>query len=286
MKLTYREAAARIEKNCQADGRFEAALIFFKLFGLDSAALMMRRDEDFDSDELREAIEKREGGYPLQYILGEWEFFGLTFEVNESCLCPRPDTETLVEAAIEFLPENGRFLELCTGSGCIPVSLCKHRPDACGVATDLFEKTLATAKRNAEKNGVADKIDFLLADLFEIEDFKKRCAAIPNGGFDAVISNPPYIPTRDIEDLSEEVKHEPLAALDGGDDGLDFYRFIVGEYKSLLSPDGVILLEIGYDQGEALCGIAEINGFSCEIKKDFGGNDRVAILRHKNGGTI
>ena len=284
--MTYREAAARIEKSCQTDGRFEAALIFSKLFGIDAAALMTRRDEDFDSDALREAIEKREGGYPLQYILGEWEFFGLTFEVNENCLCPRPDTETLVEAAIELLPKNGRFLELCTGSGCIPVSLCKYRPDAIGVATDLFEKTLATAKRNAERNGTSDKIDFYLADLFEIEDFEKKCTAIPSSGFDTIISNPPYIPKKDIDELSAEVKHEPLAALDGGEDGLDFYRFIVGEYKRLLAKDGYVLLEIGYDQGKALCDIAEENGFACEIKKDIGGNDRVAILKRKDGGPL
>ena len=275
--MTYKEAAARIEKNCETDGKFEVSLLFEKFLGLDAASLMTRRDENFDNPELLAAIEKRESGYPLQYILGEWEFFGLTFEVNESCLCPRPDTEVLVETAIELLPKNGRFLDLCTGSGCIPVSLCKNRPDAIGIATDLFPETLATAKRNAEKNGVADRIDFLLADLFDIEYFENEC----KGSFDAIISNPPYIPKRDIEDLSVEVKHEPIAALDGGEDGLDFYRFIVGEYKRFLSPVGVILLEIGYDQGEPIREIAERNGFSCEIKKDLGGNDRVAVIKRK-----
>lgn len=275
--MTYKEAAARIEKNCETDGKFEASLLFEKFLGLDAASLMTRRDENFDNPELLAAIEKRESGYPLQYILGEWEFFGLPFEVNESCLCPRPDTEVLVETAIELLPKNGRFLELCTGSGCIPVSLCKHRPDARGTATDLFPDTLATAKRNAERNRVANRIDFLLADLFDIESFENEC----KGNFDAIISNPPYIPKRDIEDLSVEVKHEPIAALDGGEDGLDFYRFIVGEYKRFLSPVGVILLEIGYDQGEPIREIAERNGFSCEIKKDLGGNDRVAVIKRK-----
>lgn len=275
--MTYKEAAARIEKNCETDGKFEASFLFEKFLGLDAASLMTRRDENFDNPGLLAAIEKRESGYPLQYILGEWEFFGLPFEVNESCLCPRPDTEVLVETAIELLPKNGRFLELCTGSGCIPVSLCKHRPDARGTATELFPDTLATAKRNAEKNGVADRIDFLLADLFDIEYFEYEC----KGSFDAIISNPPYIPKRDIEDLSVEVKHEPIAALDGGEDGLDFYRFIVGEYKRFLSPVGVILLEIGYDQGKPIREIAERNGFSCEIKKDLGGNDRVAVIKRK-----
>lgn len=275
--MTYKEAAVRIEKSCGPNGKYEAALLFEKFLGLDAAALMTRRDEDFNCPELLAAIEKRESGYPLQYILGEWDFFGLAFEVNESCLCPRPDTEVLVETAIELLPKNGRFLELCTGSGCIPVSLCKNRPDARGTATDLFPETLATAKRNAEKNGVADRIDFLLADLFDIGSFENEC----KGSFDAIISNPPYIPKGDIEDLSVEVKHEPIAALDGGEDGLDFYRFIVGEYKKYLANDGVILLEIGYDQGVPIRQIAERNGFSCEIKKDLGGNDRVAVIKRK-----
>lgn len=281
--MTYREAAARIEKASDTDGGFEAALLFERLLGIDSAALMTRRDEDFDSPLLEEAVARRESGYPLQYILGEWEFFGIAFEVNESCLCPRPDTETLVEKAIELLPRNGRFLELCTGSGCIPVSLCKHRSDVSGVATDLFFDTLETAKRNAEKNGVSDKIDFHLADLFDVDYFEGGSGkgSVPRGGFDAIISNPPYISKKDIASLSAEVKHEPIAALDGGEDGLDFYRFIVGEYRRFLAPDGVILLEIGYDQGEALCGIAADNGCSCEIIKDLGGNDRVALLKRK-----
>jgi release factor glutamine methyltransferase len=189
-----------------------------------------------------------------------------------------------VETAVKLLPKGGRFLELCTGSGCIPVSLCKYRPDLRGVATDLFEETLDIAKRNAERNGVKERIEFALADVFDLDFWGsgKGKTLLSKGGFDAIISNPPYIPTKDIEDLSVEVKHEPIAALDGGADGLDFYRFIVGEYGKYLSCGGRMIFEIGYDQGEALSAIAEQNGYTCRIVKDLCGNDRVTVLEKNN----
>lgn len=282
--MTYGEAARKLTECGSDNGRYEAALLFCKLFGLDMSEIPLLSDRDFDSPELTAAIERRAGGYPLQYILGEWDFYGLTFEVSEHCLCPRADTETAVEAAIKLLPSGGRFLELCTGSGCIPVAVCKHRPDVSGIATDLFEETLAIAKRNAKRNGVKDRIGFLLADVFDLDVWEKGegKALIPHGGFDAIISNPPYIPTKDIENLSKEVKHEPRAALDGGEDGLDFYRFIVSEYRKYLADDGRIIFEIGYDQGEALTSIAVEKGCTCRILKDLSGNNRVAVLEKIN----
>lgn len=278
--LTYRDAAKKLTECGSDNGRYEAALLLCKLFGLSMSEIPLLSDRDFDSPELTEAIEKRAGGYPLQYILGEWDFYGLTFEVSEHCLCPRADTETAVEAAIKLLPREGIFLELCTGSGCIPVSVCKYRPDLVGVATDLYEETLAIAQRNAERNGVNERVEFVLADVFDLDFWQngKGKGLIPEGGFDALISNPPYIPTGDIDGLSTEVKHEPRAALDGGDDGLDFYRFITQEYGRYLANDGKIIFEIGYDQGEALSIIAAENGYTCRILKDLGGNDRVAVL--------
>ena len=281
--MTYREAAKKLNEIDSDNGRYEAALLFGKLFGIGMSELPLLLDRDFDSPELTAAIEQRRSGYPLQYILGEWDFYGLTFEVNENCLCPRADTEVLAETAIKLLPKNGRFLELCTGSGCIPIAICKNRPDLRGVATDLYEKTLDTAKRNALRNEVARQTEFVLADVFDI-DFWERgegSELIPERGFDALISNPPYIPTKDIADLSVEVKHEPVAALDGGDDGLDFYRFIAGNYGKHLSNGGIMLFEIGYDQGIAIAEIAEENGYACRIIKDLGGNDRVAVLERK-----
>ena len=269
--MTYRECIKLLESSGVESARFDASVIFEKLFGVSKAELPLIMDKNFDSEELSLLVSRRISGEPLQYIIGEWEFYGLSFDVNENCLCPRGDTELLVDLAIKLLPEKSEFLELCTGSGCIPVSVCKNRPDVKGKATDLFPKTLEIAKRNAEKNRVADKIDFVLADLFDVDMWQGQ-------SFDAILSNPPYIPTKDIEDLSKEVKREPLVALDGGEDGLDFYRVIVGRYGKYLKNNGKMILEIGFDQGEALRMLAKEAGFECKIYKDFGGNDRVAII--------
>ena len=279
--MTYREAMEILSDSGVENGGFEAALLFSSILGIGMSSIPLLGDRDFESDALALAVKRRAEGYPLQYILGEWEFYGLPFEVCEDCLCPRPDTEVLVETAIKLIPPGGRFLELCTGSGCIPVSICKNRPDTRGIATDLFERTLGVAIRNASRNGVSDKIEFLLADVFDLEVWEngRGRELIPDGGFDAIVSNPPYIPTAHVESLSREVKHEPRAALDGGEDGLDFYRFIVGEYLKYLSDDGVLIFEIGYDQGDALCKIAEENKCSCRVIKDLGGNDRVTVIK-------
>jgi release factor glutamine methyltransferase len=252
--------------------RADAGLIFEQVLKIDPARLVIMYDEDFDSPELIDAIEKRCAHTPLQYIFGETEFFGLPFEVSPDCLCPRPDTEILVETALSLLPENAEFLELCTGSGCISISLLKTRPDLSGIATDKFERTLAVAEKNARNHGVTDRLEFVLSDLFDSPDY------IGKRKFDAIISNPPYIPTSDIDALSDEVKKEPPAALDGGDDGLDFYRHIISEYAKYVKDNGVIIFEIGFDQGDALKSIAARASFECRIIKDLGKNDRVAVL--------
>lgn len=271
--MTFREAMKILASAGIESARADTALLFHRLAGVDSARLPLVMDEDFDIPALSDAIEKRRGHTPLQYILGSWEFFGLEFAVSPDCLCPRPDTEISVETALSLLPDGASFLELCTGSGCISVSLCKARSDLSGIATDKFENTLAVAKRNAENHGVTDRLTLACADLFDTPDY------IGERRFDAIISNPPYIPTGDIDGLSDEVKKEPIAALDGGEDGLDFYRHIVSEYTKYLKDGGVVIFEIGYDQGEALGNIAESHGYVCRIIKDLGKNDRVAVLR-------
>ena len=272
--MKYREAVKALKKNGIESAEYEAAVLFCVLLGLERAELPLVADEDFENEKLSAAIERRMQGYPLQYILGEWEFFGLSFEVNEKCLAPRPDTEILVEKAIKLLPENAEFLELCTGSGCIPISICKSRPDVKGRATELYPETLAVAQRNAEKHGLSDRIEFVRADLFNPSE-----AGIPCGKkYDAIISNPPYIATDVVDSLDGEVRFEPRAALDGGADGLDFYRVIIREYSEYLKNGGVILLEIGYDQGQAIKSLAADRMLDCSIFKDFGGNDRVAVI--------
>ena len=273
--LTFREAVSKLNDAGIDAARHDAAVLAERLCGIDRARLPLMYDEELQSPAFDEAVEKRASRIPLQYIIGGWEFFGLWFELDESCLCPRPDTEITVEKALELLPKNGRFLELCTGSGCISVSICKTRGDLLGIATDKFEATAKMARKNSERQEVSDRLSVIRADLFDSPDY------IGGEKFDAVISNPPYIPTRDIDGLSAEVKKEPIAALDGGEDGLDFYRYIVGEYARYLRPDGIMIFEIGYDQGEALKNIAESRGYGCEIFKDLENNDRVAVINVK-----
>lgn len=271
--MTFREAIKMLGDAQIESPRSEMAYMLFEICGIDASRLPLMYDEQIERNDLLDAIKRRCDATPLQYILGKCEFFGLEFSVTPDCLCPRPDTEISVETALSLLPENAEFLELCTGSGCISVSLCKTRGDISGIATDKFEKTLGVAKKNAEAHGVTDRLTLVCADLFDEPEY------IDGKGFNAIVSNPPYIPTRDIENLSADVKKEPIAALDGGEDGLDFYRHIVSEYAKYLKEDGMFIFEIGYDQGDSLCKIAHANGFSCEIVKDLEKNDRVAVLR-------
>jgi release factor glutamine methyltransferase len=228
----------------------------------------------FAGTELADAVRRRCEGYPLQYLLGEWDFYRQTYEVGEACLIPRADTEILVEKAIALLPQGAQFLGLCTGSGCIAVSTLCERPDTSGVAIDLFDPTLALAERNARRNGVGDRLRFLRADVLQPAPHP-LCEA----RFDAVLSNPPYIRSDVMPTLQKEVRHEPFAALCGGKDGLDFYRAILEGWRTVLKKEGFFLFEIGYDQGEALRTLGAAYGFNATVYRDYGGNDRVVLLK-------
>lgn len=227
--------------------------------------------EAFSGDALEAALARRVAREPLQYILGEWGFWRESYEVSPDCLVPRPDTEHLVERAIELLPRGARFADLCTGSGCVAISTLCSRPDTSALAVDLFERTLALATRNALRNGVADRVTFLQADVLKTP---------PSVGvFDAILSNPPYIQSAVVDTLEKEVLGEPRAALDGGADGLDFYRAILTVWRPLLREGGFFLFEIGYDQGEALRALAREQGLLAEVFRDYGGNERVVLIR-------
>lgn len=231
--------------------------------------------EQFSGDELLSAAKRRAAHEPLQYILGEWGFWRESYEVSAHCLVPRPDTEHLVEKAIRELPQGARFLDLCTGSGCVAVSTLASRTDTTAVAVDLFPETLALAQRNAGRNGVAARLHLKEFDVLTVPDPAEW------GAFDAILSNPPYIRAEAMEALSEEVKREPYAALYGGQDGLDFYRAILQHWVPLLKKGGFLCFEIGYDQADELRALATEHGFSAQILRDFGGNDRVAFLLPK-----
>lgn len=229
-------------------------------------------NEEYSKKELFDAIDKRCERYPLQYIFGEWYFYDETYTVNENCLIPRSDTEMLVEYAIKNLPQEARFADLCTGSGCIAVSTLAHRPDTTAVGLDLFKETAELAKHNAERNGVEGRFEVVCADLLGENPFADR-------EFDVIISNPPYIRTAVVDTLEEELFSEPRAALDGGEDGLVFYKKILSDYARSLKQGGFILFEIGYDQEEDIKRLAELYGFDCQVKKDLSGNPRMAIVK-------
>lgn len=221
-----------------------------------------------------ELLSDRIKGRPIAYIVGKREFMGLDFEVKEGVLIPRPDTETLVEEIINLCKDKKdlSILDIGTGSGAITVSLAKYIEDARVTSFDISDIPLEVGRINAINNGVDDKIEFLKSDLFsaiENKDIK----------FDIIVSNPPYIPRKDIETLHTQVKdYEPYNALEGGEDGLDFYRAITKQSNMYIKEDGILAYEIGHDQAEDVCKIMRDNGYhKIYTKKDIQGIDRVVI---------
>ena len=276
VSYSYRSLARALASAGIEEASDEAALLLEHFVGVSRVSLMTDRDREYAHPALDAAVSRRLERYPLQYILGKWDYFGLSFAVNEHCLVPRPDTECLVEEAIRRLPPGGRFADLCTGSGCIAVATLANRPDLSAVALELYPDTLALAIKNAADNGVGERFTPLQADLLA-GGAEALSEYVP---LDAILSNPPYIPTAVIGGLSPEVQKEPFAALDGGEDGLIFYRAILRDYAGLVRPGGQILLEIGYDQGEALralCGEL-LPHASVSILRDLGGCDRVVAI--------
>ena len=216
-------------------------------------------------EQYREALARRAQRVPLQQITGEQEFMGLSFLVNEHVLIPRQDTEILVEETAKFLQDEMRYLDLCTGSGCILLSLKTLRPGAEGEGADLSPEALKVAGKNRERLGL--EVRLTESDLFDKIE----------GTFDVIVSNPPYIKREEIESLMDEVRfHEPYMALDGHEDGLYFYRRIVEEAPRYLKKGGGLFLEIGWDQGESVPELLRQQGFSdVKVVKDLAGLDRV-----------
>lgn len=225
--------------------------------------------EEFSGEALENAVERRIKHEPLQYIIGRWSFFREEYFVSPACLIPRSDTEVLVEHLVKALPRGARFLDLCTGSGCIAISLKKNRPDTAGVAADISEDALAMARKNAAHNG-AD-IAIVHADVTRPSAFSES--------FDCIVSNPPYITEAAMETLAPELSHEPRIALCGGEDGMDFYRAILTNFAKNLKADGCFAFELGYDQRDAIHALAEENGYGVQDIYDYGGNFRAAILK-------
>ena len=226
----------------------------------------------------KEYLDKRTSRVPLQHILGVQCFCGLEFVVTPDVLCPRFDTEVLIEEALKRIRPGSSILDMCTGSGCIILSLLHFTKDCRGTGVDLSEKALKVAVQNAEK--LEKECTFIHSDLFEHI----------NGKYDVIVSNPPYIATKEIEALEPEVRmHEPMMALDGFEDGLFFYREIVSVSVNYLNPEGWLMFEIGYDQGEQVSEMMKTAGYTdVKVIKDLAGLDRVVVgkLLQEESGNV
>ena len=266
--------AQRLEDAGIQDAETEARMIVTEYAGVTLSEMFTDPDRELADDMVlcaEDVVSRRITGIPLQHIMGKTGFMGFDFRVSPAALVPRPDTEILTEEVLKDYHDGSRILDLCTGSGCIIVSLLALMNDCYGVGTDISEDALALAAENA---------DMILADKRERLEFRKGDlydALSQDDVFDVIVSNPPYIRTADIETLSTEVRdHDPRIALDGGEDGLDFYRRIITGAAEHLQKGGDLLLEIGYDQAEDVTKIMKANGFiEVQTVKDFGGNDRV-----------
>lgn len=225
-----------------------------------------------DAKLYKENIQKLINGTPLQYITNKQQFMGLDFYVDENVLIPQPDTEILVEEAIKIIKQNNltNVLDLCTGSGAIAISIANYCLNTQVTATDISAKALNVAKKNSKQNNI--NIEFAESNLFE---------RLQKNKFDVIVSNPPYIETEVIKTLSKEVKNEPLIALDGGQDGLKFYKAILQQANNYLNKNGYLLLEIGYNQGQAVLSLEHKNLklITKQPIKDLSGNDRVIIFQ-------
>lgn len=273
--MTYREAIVLGEKNLQqadiADAKTDSWLLLAMACKIDHTYYYMHIDEEMSEEQVREfevLIRKRAERVPLQYITGEQEFMGLTFHVNSNVLIPRQDTETLVEEALKVIKPGMKVMDMCTGSGCVLISILKNAHDVEGIGYDISKQAINVAKENAKFNEVPAV--FERSDLFE---------DVVENDFDVIVSNPPYIPTDLIATLMPEVSQfEPLEALDGKGDGLYFYSKILEQCKNYMKQDGYILFEIGCEQGDAVSTMMRLAGFSeVHVIKDLARNDRVVM---------
>ena len=276
-----------------ADATRDCKILYCYMMDIPFSKIILEYQEvlqDRLCDKYFELIDRRSKGEPVQYIMGSQEFMGLEFIVNENVLIPRQDTETLVEDALEIINtgtlrgedmdikrKEWDILDLCTGSGAIGVSLARIANKVNVTCSDISEGAIKVAKENAQKHGVAKSVKFEQGDLFKpfSKHFRKQ-------KFDMIISNPPYIKSSIIPTLQKEVcEHEPLSALDGGESGLDFYERIVSGVGSHLRKSGVLLLEIGHDQGEAVSGLLSRNGefTSIRVLKDLANRDRIVFAK-------
>lgn len=271
-----KDGKEQLENNNISDSNIDAQLLLMEVLKCDRIKLIVDYKEYVTNDQEKmymNFLKERSKGKPTQYILGYQEFMGFDFKVNENVLIPRQDTEMLIETILKEANEIEfkQIMDIGTGSGCIPVCLCKLVKEIKAVAVDISEEALKIASNNAILNNVEDKITFINSDLFE------KVSKEYYNYFDAIISNPPYIPSKTVETLMTEVKDfEPHLALDGGNDGLEFYRKIVQNSSKFLKSGGYLFFEVGHDQSEEVMKMMTQRNFKdVKIIKDLAGINRV-----------
>jgi release factor glutamine methyltransferase len=273
--------AQHFEKKDIDAPRLTAEVLLAHTLKVDRVRLYVDLDRPLDKAELtayRALLERRTKGEPTQYLTGKREFYNRSFVVDARVLIPRPETELLVEAVLRHAPKELplRMLDVCTGSGCIAVSLAAERPLASVVATDLSKEACLVAQENASRLSVSDRVEVRQGDLFS--------PLRPDERFDVVVSNPPYIASAEIDSLSAEVRQEPRPALDGGPGGLDLLFAVVDGAKGWLKPGGLLALEMGETQGAAVLERLVGAGYeSARVERDLERRDRMAFGTHRGG---
>ena len=273
---SLREATSLLREAGVAEARREAGSLLSFVIGRDRTFLISHADDLVGEQELvrfRETVARRAAGEPLQYITGVQDFFGREFRVTPDTLIPRPETELLVEAALEVMGEAASICDVGTGSGCIAVTLLCERTDARAIAVDISKAALAVAAENARRHGVSDRIVFQVSDCFENV----------NSTFDLIVSNPPYVSADALPGLQREVRdHEPLVALSPGADGLSVIRRLLSEGPQFLKKSGYLIMEIGFDQCEKVQELINPNVWRLqEIRPDLQGIPRILVLEKR-----
>lgn len=264
-RLAIKEISVLLKQAEVFDPDYETGEIFREICGCHPLTAPDISEEQYI--EMRKIAEKRAEGMPLQYIFGKWEFYGYEFFVGEGVLIPRSETELIVDIAVERLNKNSLVLDLCSGSGCIPVAVSKE-VGCKAYAVELYDKAFSYLEKNIAHNNAnvtAIQGDALIGTHFD------------NVTFDAIFSNPPYLTAEEMENLQREVKAEPSTALFGGEDGLDFYRILFNLWKPRLKKGGIFAVEVGDKQSEAVCDLMEQAGCRAEIIKDLQGIGRVVL---------
>lgn len=272
LKQAYDYGVYFLSANGVDEAEFKSLCLVCHLDGIKNSDFEFHKNDEIIMKKFAYLLWRVKSGEPLQYVIGKWDFYESEFFVGEGVLIPRPETEELTDLAVKIAQkiENPVVIDLCSGSGCIGISIAKKIKTSTVYLVEKSEKAFYYLLKNAKD---VPNVNSLNKDIFALPQIEKA---------DIIVSNPPYINSGDIDSLQKEVQREPKMALDGGQDGLDFYRFIAENYKDYLKPDGVLLFEIGETQADAVADILKSNSYSdIEIKKDIYGNARMAVCRKR-----